>query len=64
MHKENSTKVAVKIINKELLQGKANLLRKVEKEIAILKLFDHKNILKLYDVFRTKNDLYLFVFLS
>lgn len=45
-------KVAVKIVNKEKLNE--SVLQKVEREIAIMKLIEHPNVLNLYDVYENK----------
>ena len=50
-------KVAVKIINKEKLSE--SVLQKVEREIAIMKLIEHQNVLSLYDVYENRKYLYL-----
>ncbi|EJD75798.1 hypothetical protein LOAG_17134 [Loa loa] len=50
-------KVAVKIVNKEKLSE--SVLQKVEREIAIMKLIEHPNVLHLYDVYENKKYLYL-----
>ena len=45
-------KVAIKIINKEKLSE--SVLQKVEREIAIMKLIEHQNVLSLYDVYENR----------
>jgi len=50
-------KVAIKIINKEKLSE--SVLQKVEREIAIMKLIEHQNVLCLYDVYENRKYLYL-----
>lgn len=35
------------------------LLRGIEREIVIMKLIDHPNVLSLYDVWETEKDLYV-----
>lgn len=50
-------KVAIKIINKEKLSE--SVLQKVEREIAIMKLIEHQNVLSLYDVYENRKYLYL-----
>jgi BR serine/threonine kinase len=44
----HTKQVAVKILKKEMLLSKPSLHKKVQREIAILKLIDHPNVLKLY----------------
>lgn len=50
-------KVAIKIINKDKLTE--SVLQKVEREIAIMKLIEHPNVLGLYDVYENRKYLYL-----
>ena len=45
-------KVAIKIINKDKLSE--SVLQKVEREIAIMKLIEHPNVLALYDVYENR----------
>lgn len=47
---------AMKIVDKSKLNGKENM---IENEIAIMKLCDHPNIVKLYEEFETKDEIYL-----
>ena len=53
-------KVAIKIMKKSLLTSKPQLRRKVEREIAVMKLMNHPHVVRLFDVLQTKK--YLFVF--
>ena len=46
-------------MKKAYLNSKPRLWSKVRREIAILKLINHPNVLKLYDVLETKNTIYL-----
>lgn len=55
-------KVAIKIIKKEMLILKPSMQKKLEREIAVLRLLNHPNVLRLYDVFETSRYLYLFYF--
>lgn len=50
-------KVAVKIIDRTKLSEQ--VLSKVEREIAIMKLIDHPHVLGLYDVYESKKHLFL-----
>lgn len=50
-------KVAVKIIDRTKLSEQ--VLSKVEREIAIMKLVDHPHVLGLYDVYESKKHLFL-----
>lgn len=56
-HRFTKTDVAIKIIDKTQLD-EANL-KKVYREVQILKMLDHPNIIKLYQVMETSNMLYL-----
>ena len=47
-HKDSGMKVAIKIIKKELLEQKPLLKKQVEREIAVLKLLRHPNVVKLF----------------
>lgn len=58
-HKDNGFKVAIKIIKKARLEEKPQMLKKVQREIAVLKLCDHPNVIKLYDVYETNEYLFL-----
>lgn len=58
-HKENGMKVAIKIISKEYLVQRPTMLRKVEREIAVMKLVDNVHIMRLYDVYETTKYLFL-----
>jgi 5'-AMP-activated protein kinase catalytic alpha subunit len=50
--------VAVKIINKKKMKNK-NMISKVKREIKILKFINHPNIIKLYEVLDTTNDIFV-----
>ena len=52
-----SLKVAIKIIDKSKLD-KANL-EKVHREVEVMKLLNHPNIIKLFQVMMTKNMIYI-----
>eukprot|EP01103_Thecamoeba_quadrilineata_P013662 TRINITY_DN3853_c0_g1_i1.p1 TRINITY_DN3853_c0_g1~~TRINITY_DN3853_c0_g1_i1.p1 ORF type:complete len:793 (-),score=174.57 TRINITY_DN3853_c0_g1_i1:92-2470(-) len=59
-HEKTGQKAAIKILTKDDTNEKADLLKKMrEKEITIMKLVDHPNIVKLYDVYETANHIYL-----
>jgi len=58
-HKDTGEKVAIKIIDKEYLSSKPTMRKKIEREIAIMKLVKNPNVLMLYDVY--ENDQYLYV---
>lgn len=54
LHSKTNKEVAIKIINKSKLTATPNLRRKVEREIAVMKLINHSNLIKLYDVLQTR----------
>eukprot|EP01103_Thecamoeba_quadrilineata_P009879 TRINITY_DN200_c0_g2_i1.p1 TRINITY_DN200_c0_g2~~TRINITY_DN200_c0_g2_i1.p1 ORF type:complete len:716 (-),score=183.18 TRINITY_DN200_c0_g2_i1:116-2263(-) len=59
-HEKSGQKAAIKILTKDDNNEKAELLKKMrEKEIIIMKLVDHPNIVRLYDVYETANHIYL-----
>jgi len=59
VHHETKQKVAVKIINRESAQPSRSSVanNKIEREIAIMKLIEHPNILSLYDVYENDGEL-------
>ena len=57
-HRESGERVAVKIVTKEFLFSSPNMRRKVEREIAIMKLLDNPHVLSLLDVYETTKYLY------
>jgi len=61
IHKDTGEKVAIKIINKKILTHKPQLKKKVEREIAVMKLIRHRHIIRLYDVLQTKKYLFLII---
>eukprot|EP01114_Cavostelium_apophysatum_P019936 TRINITY_DN6557_c0_g1_i1.p1 TRINITY_DN6557_c0_g1~~TRINITY_DN6557_c0_g1_i1.p1 ORF type:complete len:611 (-),score=181.84 TRINITY_DN6557_c0_g1_i1:474-2306(-) len=58
-HKETGFKVAVKIVNKEFLASRISVLKKVEREITVMKVLEHQHVLRLYDVYETSKYLFL-----
>ena len=56
-HKESGRQVAIKIINKEVIEGME--LERIKSEIDILKIAKHPNIIKLYDVFENEKYIYI-----
>jgi len=58
-HKETGAKVAIKIFKKDMLTTNSNLFKKVEREIAVMKILDHPNVMKLYDVYESSKYLFL-----
>lgn len=57
IHSQTKKKVAVKIVDKNKIQS--NVLAKVEREITIMKLIEHHNVLQLYDVYESRKNLFL-----
>ena len=57
-HKDTSMKVAVKIVTKETMSQKPNMRKKLEREIAIMKLISHPSVLRFLDVYETTKYLY------
>ena len=53
IHIPTGEKVAIKVLNKLQLMEDPENLKRVEREIQILKLVKHKNIIKLYEVMET-----------
>jgi len=60
-HSQTGQQVAIKIINKSKLTSKPTLRRKVEREIAVMKLIDHPHLIKLFDVLQTRKYLFLII---
>ncbi|KAH7885850.1 Pkinase-domain-containing protein [Phlebopus sp. FC_14] len=66
-HSKTGIYAAVKIVSKNVLTNSVNrladsaehMLLSVEREIVIMKLIDHPNIMRLYDVWETSTELYL-----
>eukprot|EP00163_Fabomonas_tropica_P010413 TRINITY_DN2053_c0_g1_i3.p1 TRINITY_DN2053_c0_g1~~TRINITY_DN2053_c0_g1_i3.p1 ORF type:complete len:664 (-),score=124.87 TRINITY_DN2053_c0_g1_i3:442-2433(-) len=58
-HKDTGQTVAIKIVNKDHLNTRPSLRKKVEREIAVMKVIDHPHVLRLFDVFETENHLFL-----
>jgi len=58
-HKETGQLVALKYIDLTDLQKSANTIQDIDREAKILKMLNHKNIIKLYQAFVLKNQLLL-----
>ncbi|KAJ6254665.1 serine/threonine-protein kinase brsk2-like protein [Anaeramoeba flamelloides] len=59
VHQDSKKKVAIKILTKSSLTEKPQMRKKIEREISIMKLLKHPNIMRLYDVYETSKYLYL-----
>jgi serine/threonine protein kinase len=51
--------VAIKIVRKDFLDRKPSLKRKMRREISVLKLLNHPNVMSLIDVFEIDTHLFL-----
>ena len=51
-------KVAIKILNKEIISKNSDI-KKIKKEITILQKLKHKNIIQLYEIMETNKSLYI-----
>lgn len=58
-HKDTGEQVAIKVISKASFQQNPNLHRKVHREISLMKLVNHPNILRLIDVLESSRNLYI-----
>ncbi|OHT12375.1 CAMK family protein kinase [Tritrichomonas foetus] len=59
LHKETQKKYAIKIIKKDSFNDRPNLLLKIQREIALMRLVDHPHILKLVDFLESPRHLYI-----
>ena len=59
IHIPTGEKVAVKIMDKAQIFSEPLNLNRIRREIAILKIVLHKNIIKLYELMETPNKIYL-----
>ncbi|KAJ3426827.1 protein kinase [Anaeramoeba flamelloides] len=64
IHKETKKKVAIKILAKKRFFRQPKTRTKLEREISVLKLLKHPNIMRLYDVYETSKKLYLIMELA
>ena len=69
-HIETKQHAAIKIVSKQALitsrmsinhagEQQEKIMLGIEREIVLMKLIDHPNVLSLYDVYETSNDLYV-----
>lgn len=59
LHIPTGEKVAIKVLNKLLFQEGSLNAKRLQREISILKIVKHKNIIKLYEVMETPQKIYL-----
>ena len=59
IHNETKQPIAIKIIKKDSFQENPQLQIKVQREIALMRLFDHPHILKLLDILESPRHLYI-----
>ena len=59
IHKYTDERVAIKIFSKSSLQIYRSELPLINNEISVLKILNHKNIIKLYEVFESPTHIYL-----
>ena len=57
--KETGEQVAIKIIKKSQFDAKPDLQRKIRREIALMRLMDHPNLLRLVDVCESNRHLFI-----
>eukprot|EP00759_Apiculatamorpha_spiralis_P046331 PhF_6_TR42779/c1_g1_i1/m.64720 len=60
-HNETKQPYACKCISKDMLAKNEATRRQLYREIAIMKSLQHENVVKLYDVLQTPNNIYLIV---
>ena len=58
-HVDTGFKVAIKIIDKSYLEERPDMGRKLEREIAVMRLINHPNVLQLFDVYETERHLWV-----
>ena len=58
-HKITNQKVAIKIIKKKNLESAPDKKIKLQREISLMRIFDHPHLLKLIDVYETETHIYL-----
>jgi len=59
-HQGTGQRVAIKIVTKDFLYSSPTMRKKVEREIAVMKLLNHPHVLGLIDVYETSQYLYAF----
>lgn len=56
---DTGKKVAIKVIKKELFEKKQDFKRKIMREIALMQFLKHPYLIELYEVYESKNHLYM-----
>jgi BR serine/threonine kinase len=56
---ETGKKVAIKILKKAVLGSKPNIFAKIQREIALMSLFQHSHVLRLYEILESPRHLYI-----
>ena len=58
-HETTGVRVAIKRIDKKTIEKERELKRQIEREIGIMKIVDHKNILPLFTVYETSKSVFI-----
>ena len=58
-HKVTKAKVAIKSMKKSKIEKNPSFLKKMQREVSLMRIFDHPHLLKLFDVLETDTHLYL-----
>lgn len=58
-HAVTGVQVAIKIVPKDSLDAKPQMRRKLEREVAVLRMVAHPNVMSLYDVYETSRYVFL-----
>ena len=58
-HRQTGENVAIKIVRKSVIQENVEVRNRVEREIKIMRLLDHPNVLRLVDVLQTNTHLFI-----
>jgi BR serine/threonine kinase len=56
---ETGKKVAIKILKRAALESKPTIYAKLQREIALMSLFEHSHVLRLYEVFESPRHLHI-----
>lgn len=58
-HKETQRAYAIKILSKSIFENSPQLVRKTQREIALMRVINHPNVLKLHDILESSRNLYI-----